>query len=335
MTMSQPQHCQARQWDYGARQVAASCGTSRVARHGVLVVIAVSLVHGPNAFAQNKAAQTAAGAIIIQNNQLRRELGETKQELREIREGLGIEKAPAESGDLSLRPVALVASVAMILAVAAISLWAAREAAACSRYLRDGDFISFRRSHGLRGMFIALALAFIPVTIPWTITVVSGKKLPAAAAIPFLFGWMAWGIGVVVFMRRLLQESRVKRLFDAAANLRPVANHDRCFIRLPDGTIKGPGERTNVRILASQGKYPAGTQWSYFESGPWEELVTAQEAISSPDQFWVRTPQGMTSGPHSKDQLSKAMAVGRIPEGSEAASSPNGPWRKIVAKRVT
>jgi hypothetical protein len=105
------------------------------------------------------------------------------------------------------------------------------------------------------------------------------------------------------------------------------------WVRLPNGKVGGPYGMDTVQANVKDGRYPSGTQWSNSEAGPWEFLVRPKGAEQKTDHLWVRTPEGKRGGPYTKDQISKAIAAGKLPEGSEAASSPDGPWRKISGKR--
>lgn len=61
-------------------------------------------------------------------------------------------------------------------------------------------------------------------------------------------------------------------------------------------------------------------------------VTKAAPPVVAIDQYWVRTPQGKRGGPFTKEQIAKAIATGKIPADSEAATSPDGPWRRIRAK---
>jgi hypothetical protein len=63
--------------------------------------------------------------------------------------------------------------------------------------------------------------------------------------------------------------------------------------------------------------------------------VTLPEKPMAGDQFWIRTPDGKQSGPHTKEQLARAASAGRIPQGTVAADSPNGPWKQVQLRKQT
>jgi hypothetical protein len=114
------------------------------------------------------------------------------------------------------------------------------------------------------------------------------------------------------------------------------------WLRLPNGRMGGPFAKHLILTQARQGTYPPGTVWSEQADGPWL-LVPGVKAMAAPPpapiasavQWWIRTPDGKQSGPHTKEQLAKAAAVGRLPQGTVAANSPNGPWKKVrLQKRI-
>jgi hypothetical protein len=347
----------------------------------VLMVIAVGLGHQPSAFAQNKAAQTAAGAIIIQNNQMRQELRETRAELKEIKEGLGIESAPSGGGEGAL-PVALAILIAIVGVVVFIGamLWLVVRWRSDLTAIRT-ELQSARRSNDAWQVYKALCNGR---GIPTQVFVVmfglislffwfessaglerldstfnnpdSSKAVEAHHAYEWecvvgsglwLSGFTAaWFYGLFLYANRLVRRSICAETTDgkvsdeaaaavvmggSLAKAKPALLPCSWFVRLPDGTIRGPFEK--ARVMAWRGRYPSGTQWSNFESGPWEVLVEPKTSPEQSTRFWVRTPQGMNGGPYTREQLSKAIAAGKIPDGSEAASSPDGPWRKIAVKR--
>jgi len=65
----------------GLRQLVVSAGLS-------LIILTVDC---QAVYSQNNAVRNAAGVLILQNNRTQQELRETRRELKEIREGLGIE----------------------------------------------------------------------------------------------------------------------------------------------------------------------------------------------------------------------------------------------------
>lgn len=73
--------------------------------------------------AQGKGANTAAGAIILQNNRTQHELRETKQELEQIREGLGL---PAPESNTEDSPFVLLLACVATLGIIAFGLFWAR-----------------------------------------------------------------------------------------------------------------------------------------------------------------------------------------------------------------
>ena len=63
------------------------------------------------------------------------------------------------------------------------------------------------------------------------------------------------------------------------------------------------------------------------------DVKAARQPSAVIDQYWVRTSEGKRGGPFTKEQITKAIVAGKIPEGSEVASSPDGPWQKIRIKK--
>jgi hypothetical protein len=114
------------------------------------------------------------------------------------------------------------------------------------------------------------------------------------------------------------------------------------WVKLPNGKTGGPFEKDVVLMNARQGKYPPGTVWSEQPDGPWLPVPGVKTGATPPpapiapaSQWWIRTPDGKQSGPHTKEQLAKAAAAGRLPQGTVAADSPNGPWKKVQLRKQT
>jgi hypothetical protein len=334
----------------------------------LMVAVALSLIilatHGRPVYSQNNAVRNAAGAIILQNNRTQQELRETKRELREIKEGLGIESSTP--GASSANPGVWVLAGAFLLVMSVWMVWAVSQARLLDQHLRAGDFKKYARSYEFRVVFIAFALAFLP----WFALTRSQKEFLegsglAATAI------VAWPILCFVVGAVLSRESRVRNLFDKASERlsktantqntqtekhsvlswkrrgqQPVvseASHfDQWFLRFPSGKIKGPRDGEDIRVFAKQGKYPPGTTWSQQVNGPWVPVPGVKAAASPPPapvapsvQWWIRTPDGKQSGPHTKEQLAKAASAGRLPQGTVAANFPNGPWKRIQLRTQT
>jgi hypothetical protein len=307
-----------------------------------VVAVGLSLVmvaaHGQVAFSQNNAARNAAGYMILQNNRTQQELRETKQELREIKEGLGIEST--SSGGSAPSPAAIAASVALLAVVGVITLWAISQAAACETYRKAGNFQKYKQAYGFRAMFVAFVALFAPVFGTLFVAALMRDRIQHASADAIqstaqfsVLAFIAWTVVICVFGKWYVNESRLRRLFEAVHPIAAVsatssANPHRSFVRLPSGEIKGPGEKANIRVLAKQGRYPPGTQWSDSANGPWETLV--EEAAITPSlRLWIRTPDGRSGGPYTRDQIKKAIATGKLAANAQAASTPSGPWRSI------
>jgi hypothetical protein len=197
---------------------------------GLSLVMLVTF--GQEAYPQNNAAKTAAGAIILQNNRTQQELRETKQELREIKEGLGIESTNAsQSGN---RPaISQSAGIALlvllfafcILAGVGSFIWIASQGAKVDQYLNDGSVERLQRA--LRARTCVLPVFLPPVLLfvyagMWCLyrkdIVPNGQEWKAYTTIfgiPSEYvGWSmtlacAWAFARWVFTTR---ESVVKRL---------------------------------------------------------------------------------------------------------------------------
>ncbi len=292
---------------------------------GVLMAIAAGLCQQPSAFAQKNAAQTAAGAIIIQNNQMRQELRETRRELKEIKEGLGIEEPSSQSSEPLPMGLAVLAGVILVGGCFVLAVVAAPIAGT-----RESTQYQYKWFLGIPLMIavmcgVPLLMAVLPKEQrdqyigPLSLALFGGM-FAAPVAAHYLGGW--------AYDRRQSPPIIAKKTM-----IKPVGNEGCWYVRLPNGDVNGPREKENIRVMATQGKYPPGTQWSNFETGPWDVLVEPKTSPEQSTRYWVRTPQGMSGGPYTKEQLSRAIAAGKIPDGSEAASSPDGPWRKIATKR--
>jgi hypothetical protein len=134
-----------------------------------LVAAGLSLVMlatlGQEAYPQNNAAKTAAGAIILQNNRTQQELRETKRELREIKEGLGIESSDAsQAGNRTAIPhsagIALLALLFAFCTLAGIGsfIWIASQSAKVDQYLNDGNAERLQRALRARNCFLPIFL---------------------------------------------------------------------------------------------------------------------------------------------------------------------------------
>jgi len=338
----------------GLRRLMVSVGLS-------LIILAA---HGQPVYSQNNAVRNAAGAIILQNNRTQQELRDTKRELREIKEGLGINSSVP--GASSVNPGMLVLAVAFLLAISVWMVWALRQTQLVDRHLRAGDFKKYAQSYGFRVFFIAFALAFLPwfALARFQEDFAEGSGLVALA----LVAWVILCFGVVVVLAR---ESRVRNLFDKASErlsktaitqntqtekhsvlslkrrgqqpaVFEASHFDQWFLRFPSGKIKGPRNGEDIRVFAKQGKYPPGTTWSQQANGPWVPVPGVKAAAAPPPapvapavRWWIRTPDGKQSGPHTKEQLAKAEAAGRLPQGTVAANSPNGPWKQVQLRKHT
>jgi hypothetical protein len=334
------------QWQYKVLAVGLS-----------LVMVAA---HGQVAFSQNNAARNAAGYMILQNNRTQQELRETKQELREIKEGLGLGSTDSSRSDeepsLS-KPVAAVLlvlmSVVTVIGSLASFVWIANEIGKIDQYLNEGN--SERLQRAIRARTCVLTLIVTPIVLIaayatlWCLyrkeVVPKGQEWTSYTTIfgirSEIIGWSMFLFYAWLYARALYttRESVIKKMIKAhrtkasiglgaTAQQPGTPNPHQSFVRLPTGEIKGPGEKANIRVLAKQGKYPPGTQWSNTANGPWETLV--DEVVVKPVlRIWIRTPDGRSGGPYTKDQIRKAIATGKLPANAQAASTPSGPWRSI------
>jgi hypothetical protein len=197
---------------------------------GLTVILSFFVLCADPASAQSK---TAAGVIIIQNNQMRKELQETKAELKAIREGLGIESGSvdaatsprSESELIMLQAVGSAAAILLLIpAVLALSYVMRKQ----KSYLAAGDIDKALASTMLRAIipplgallllpFFALALLrLFPVPILRSISVYSAVQL-------WVLGFFAW-IAFVIFCgfsrtkwrRQLLRKAKELRQRSAA-----------------------------------------------------------------------------------------------------------------------
>lgn len=153
--------------------------------------------------------------------------------------------------------------------------------------------------------------------------------------------FLANTLGIVFYsIKRSGRQKRTGRRSVQQPSLSESQQADRWFLRFPSGKIKGPGEGENIRVLARQGRYPPGTTWSQQANGPWVPIPGVKAAaaptlapVATGVQWWIRTPDGKQSGPHTKEQLAKAAAAGRLPQGTVAANSPNGPWKQVQLRK--
>jgi len=113
-------------------------------------------------------------------------------------------------------------------------------------------------------------------------------------------------------------------------------------IKLPSGKTGGPFGKASVIANARQGKYPPGTAWSEAANGPWLpvpalQCVTPPRSAPASDSegWWIRLPSGEQSGPYTKEQLATAAAVGKLPPGTVAANSSDGPWKAVQSQKKT
>jgi hypothetical protein len=319
--------------------VRASVGTATV--FGAMVAVALSVSHGHSAFAQSKGAQTAAGAMIIQNNQMRQELRETRKELKEIKEGLGIESAPSANSDD--RP-SLLFVILSILAAGAIAI-----GLAVGLYRRwITDLKEFReeleqakgKSNFWKVVRVLCSAQGIPAQV--LILVLTAK---------FLTYSMSYSEG-----RRRVQES-VEANFDhphfwnarQAVEAALAAYDEKYFF---DATIWFCGVPalwfTAVLLYARWRFFSTSARTSKAHSAQSESDASSHQAVTKSldsgrltqaagavqdRRLWVRTPTGKVGGPYRADQIAKAVAAGKVPGGSMAASSPDGPWQKIIVSR--
>jgi hypothetical protein len=286
-----------------------------------------------NALAQNaassKATQNAAGLIILngvnQQNAMRKELHETKEELKAIREGLGIERSSEPSESLSAAQEALqdwekwnnlkwwggIVSFWLLLACGSAVYWFLTTS---SFSKADKTAVSLAIVRDLSFIIIAVTGFFFICVIPSFFGVKPGDPLHEMATGGSLLGAAAF-LGICVKLRL-----RLSRKSDAAALLTKAgAKH---WLRLPGGEIRGPCYERDVLAAVAAGAYAANTEWGVSKTGPWKPLVTA-------DTYWLKTPKGRSGGPYKREQIRMAIKKGQIPQGSEMSQTANGPWVKI------
>jgi hypothetical protein len=286
----------------GLGKTADTAGQWKAAVFCAWIAIGMSLGHSHNAFAQSKAAQTAAGAYmmnsIIQQNRTRQELNETKKELRAIREGLGIEaESPPELPKPSLGIVVLVVLVG-VLFVGSILRGVLAKMPICGG--RQATQRSFLLWLGMPSMF-AWMLGF-PVLVGHVI----GGIGPAIS--------LLWVVGMPVLL--LASYAFGGSVYDRRLSCRsPGLGYDR---------------RTSSRSQAVGAlAVDQTTDEDFFKSSPSREVVAVKSELAD---IYIRTPQGRRGGPFTRNQVLKAVSAGKIPGGTLAAKSPDGPWMPIRVK---
>jgi hypothetical protein len=314
--------------------VANSVNTTRA----WVILSAALLVAGGlqrDAFAQGQAAQNAAGAAavtIIQQNKTRQELRETRRELTEVREALGVGKAPSQTTQFDGSEIRAVAI--FLIAMAGIFVAYCFLKMECTA--REKVAILLMAVWALTKAFVWLLLMIIPAMVfskqkfvrpgdnLYELTAVAVFLLTAGV---FLLPWLLRGY-----------PSR-------AATLPSVANATH-WLRLPGGEIRGPCHKRDVEAAASKGVYPVGTLWATSKDGPWEPVGSSSTAAASQPAtadslttqldwdsavtektYWLRRTVGnKASGPYTTDQIRRAIRDGKLPQGCEMSESASGPW---------
>ncbi len=305
----------------------ANVGTGAV--FGALVAVALSVSLGPSAFAQSKAAQTAAGAMIIQNNQMRQELRETRKELKEIKDGLGIGAATNEdAGSTGLTPESREALTRM--AVPLSSLFLLLLLLPLVLVCRKRFEYAVAGNAEWAGKF-AMLYAFVVGTA----VLVTGSLVSLAFVSPIglilLLAIPAWG--VFAFLRMHHWGNQLVLQYQSATGDLAVTPEGEDLSDWPTpGVLMGRGIIPILRP-AQSGDQRIGKVLPLCRS-PLDEVSLQLKPAPRPSApLWVKTPDGKRGGPFTQDQIAKAITAGKIPDGSEAAVTPDGPWKKIVAKR--
>jgi hypothetical protein len=60
--------------------------------------------------------------------------------------------------------------------------------------------------------------------------------------------------------------------------------------------------------------------------------VRSESLTGSGGQLWLRSSSGKVSGPYTRSQVASAVSIGKIPDDTKAALSPDGPWQ-VIKKR--
>lgn len=117
-----------------------------------------------------------------------------------------------------------------------------------------------------------------------------------------------------------------------------TASEPAIWIRMPNGKTGGPFPESHLRLVKSNPKYPSETAWSRSPDGPWNPIRreappenASPGGSESPPKLcmWIRTPAGKKGGPFTQQQVRDAYKSGKIPPGSEYATSEDGPWKPL------
>jgi hypothetical protein len=211
--------------------MAAQHSQSGLTALGLTVMLSFFVLCANPASAQSK---TAAGVIIIQNNQMRKDLQETKAELKAIREGLGIASGNvdastsprSESELIVLQAIGTAAAILLLIPTMLVLSYVMRKQNA---YLAAGNIDKALASKMLRAIipplgalllspFVTIVLLrLFPVPI---LKSVSGYSVAQLWVLGF-FAWIAFVIFCVFsrtrWRRQLLRKAKELRQRSATA----------------------------------------------------------------------------------------------------------------------
>ncbi len=221
---------------------------------------------------------------------MRKELQETKKELRAIREGLGIESptpppTPPTEWSYESRLTVLICTFSVLPLVLVLLTKTSLAASGTRKYAQQ----------------VFLFVVGFPCAAA---SLIGGALLQSQYAPdgpPLLTGVGMVGMPVFLFLSYMLgglaydKKARQKTVQKTAPANKPKAS------------------KANASKKASSVR---------------ATVATINE--SSTEQIYLRTPGGKLGGPYRKEKVAKAIAAGQIPDGSEAATSPDGPWEKIT-----
>jgi hypothetical protein len=302
-------------------------------------LIAAYLMFSLSAIAQSKPSPDGFGLWMLnstlQQTKSHQELRETKQELKALREGLGIE-GPYSDAPQTSPAMAILMAIAAIAFVACLLFFSLKTWAHKFTKLRQ-DFFNAKKSGDMWAAYwilcnpssIAgqifqaglLVLAFLlfgdlvyvyftrPEEQSWS--VINGflpGRLFAAAWVYGIFICL-WFPGLWYYTKRILQASCA----NGNESTRLVATSER---------TDAEGPLVSLAQLQAQGSDLVPTA-----------IPPRSKPNTKPRMFWVRTPQGKRGGPYSKEQIVRAIVAGRIPVGAEIAYLPDGPWRPLAARQ--
>jgi len=231
---------------------------------------------------------------------------------------------------------------ALLAVVAVLVFCAFWLAASCERFRKARDFNMFNLCYKCRVLFVTLTLACGGLFPMLGVVNVMG---PHFLELGGFVGLAYCSVVTVYGVKRCKDETRIRRLFDAGSE--PTVT------QATKNPAFQPSDKTSLLSLkrlvrrqatseAQQSDRSPGTISSQQMNGPCVSIPSVEAAASQTPttvetgvQWWIRTPDGKQSGPHSKEQLIKAVVAGRVPQGTVTANAPSGPWKQLQLRKQT